>query len=509
MRSIACKVVVISVAAAIGACAAVSTLAEPTDGAALATFDVGLVPAREIHVAPPPVGSDQAGDGSASRPFASLAVAATRAEPGTKICLAPGTHRGGIRLENLRGQPDAPIWIGGAAYDTDQPPQRPVIEDGASALHLSRCAHIIIEHLEIRGASANGINSDDGGERNDPTAAHHQVFRDLVIHDIGGTGNQDGLKLSGVRDASVLDADIARCGGGGAGSGVDLVGCHAVVIARSCFRDLSGSGVQAKGGSADVLVTRCRFEHAGERALNIGGSTGFDYFRPPLTPTSKEPAPASPAVIPTNAEARRVRVLANVIVGSRAAIAFVGATDCVAAHNTIVEPERWALRILQETTSTPAFAFDPCGGNTFASNIVVYRRALVGTGGPVNIGPHTAPESFTFQSNLWYAPDDPAASRPALPSPEAAGVAGHAPRFLDPSGGHYDVCIHSPAVGRGHAPTLAELDFTGSPFQTPPAIGAFEPPRPSAPSTLESRATAPPLEGAPCDCTERAALKQP
>ena len=34
-------------------------------------------------------------------------------------------------------------------------------------------------------------------------------------------------------------------------------------------------GVQAKGGSRDVTIRRCRFDEVGDRGVNIGGNTEF------------------------------------------------------------------------------------------------------------------------------------------------------------------------------------------------------------------------------------------
>ncbi|MBC7773657.1 MAG: right-handed parallel beta-helix repeat-containing protein [Pyrinomonadaceae bacterium] len=434
---------------------------------ALPTFDAGLFPTRELHVAPPPLGNDQSGDGSAARPFATIRHAVGNAEPGTAVRVHPGSYAGGTFISEVRGLADAPIWIGGMGSKPGQPPAaRPVIEGGSDGLHLVQCSYIVIHDLEVRGASGNGINSDDGGEYANPLAAHHQVFRGLFIHDIGSSGNQDGLKLSGLRDFAVLDCEIMRCGGSMSGSGIDMVGCHGGVIARTFMHDLSANAVQAKGGSTDVLITRCRMENAGERALNIGGSTGFKFFRPPLSETAP------------NAEARNIRAVANIIVGSNAAFAFVGATDCLVAHNTVIEPRRWIFRILQETTSSPPYVFDPCSNNSVSSNLVYFRRGALST--HLNIGANTSPATFVFRHNLWYAFDNPAASMPVLPSPEMGGIAGVDPMLRDAPGGNYAICGMSPAAGRGVSPAPVPGDYLGVCYRDPPSIGSLEiPERPA------------------------------
>jgi hypothetical protein len=103
--------------------------------------------------------------------------------------------------------------------------------------------------------------------------------------------------------------------------------------------------VQCKGGSEDIEMRRNRFTNAGERSVNMGGSTGAEFFRPPLSTTAP------------NFEARNIRAIANVFTGSTSPIAFVGCVDCLALNDTIVNPTRWILRILQETVTGGATFF--------------------------------------------------------------------------------------------------------------------------------------------------------
>ena len=300
----------------------------------LDAFGRGLTPAGELHVAPG--GSDTAGDGSPGAPFATIGRAAQLAAPGTAIRVHPGTYAGGIYLSDLAGTASAPIWIGGLPGAP-----RPVIAGGSEGLHLTRGRYLVIHDLEVRGAAANGINADDGSATNDPFASHHLTFHGLSVHDIGSGGNEDCLKLSGVNDFTVAGSEFTRCGGDDSGSGVDMVGCHRGTIARNRFHDLSANAVQAKGGSAEIEIRANRLLDSGVRGFNLGGATGDPWFRPPLSPSAP------------NAEARDLVVVANLIVGSEAAVAYVGCSGCVVAHNTIVDPQRWILRILQERVSAP------------------------------------------------------------------------------------------------------------------------------------------------------------
>lgn len=431
---------------------------------AVPAFHDGLAPARTVWVAVD--GDDAAGDGSAARPFATLRRAAREAAPGTAIRLGPGRYAGGTYLDDLAGRADAPIWIGGAPGGGPGRDGVPwagaaIVAGASEGLHLTRARFVVVHDLVVEGASGNGVNADDGGNVAADVTAHDLVFERLSIRDIGGNGNQDCLKLSGLRSVVVRDSVFRRCGGGGSGSAIDMVGVHAAVVARSDFADVSGNAVQAKGGSADVEIRANRMVRAGQRAVNMGGSTGFAYFRPPLDP-------AAP-----NAEARDVRVVANWIEGSDAAVAFVGCVGCLAAHNTIVDPSRWVLRILQETRSSGGFTFEPARDGIFANNVVVFQAGVVRSA--ANVGDATAPDTFTFRHNLWFARDDPARSAPQLPVAETGAVIGRDPQ-LGPSGA---IAPGSPAaraglrLGDGRDP---RGDLVGSCYADPPSIGAREAP---------------------------------
>jgi hypothetical protein len=420
------------------------------------TFELGKQPSTDVHVAT--TGADNPDCGAVGTPCASIEYASSFASPGTAIVVHEGTYAGDGFIANLAGTEADPIWIGGAQGEA-----RPVIDGGGQAFQLSSARYVIIHDLEIANSTANGINADDGGDYDNPDAARFLVFRDLSIHDVGGSGNQDCLKLSGLNDYWVLDSEFARCGGGGSGSAIDHVGCHRGVIYGNSFTDLSagGNAVQNKGGAEDIEIRANSFVDAGARAINLGGSTGFEFFRPSLSPDQP------------NAEARDIRVIANVFRGSVTPFAFVGCVDCLVANNVIDTPENWVFRILQETVSTNEFEFLPASNGRFINNIVYFDGQV---GVAVNVGPDTDPESFTIATNLWYRYDDPSASDPpgGLPVAEQGGLIGVDPLFADAAAGDFHLDPGSPAAAAGTS--LAELsgDFDGQCFADPPSIGALE-----------------------------------
>jgi len=335
---------------------------------------------------------------------AALQAALRSAGPGTRIQIAAGRYRPGVYVANLKGTQQNPITIEGA--DENSPP---LFEGDAEAWHLSKCAFVTLRNLAVRGQTSNGINIDDGGAFDTP--AHHIVLEKIRISDVGPKGNHDAIKLSGVDDFVVRDCLFEGWGG----QAPDMVGCHRGLIENckfvahaNCSQD---SGPQTKGGSSQIVIRRCLFLNAAQRGVNMGGSTGLAFFRPKGTLY----------------EAKDITVEGCTFVGCEAPVAYVGVDGAVVRYNTFYRPRKWVLRILQETTAP---GFPPCRNGRFEHNLVVFRRADVGT--VVNIGPHTQPETFTFADNCWYCEDQPQASTPQLPARETGGVYGVDPHLAAP-----------------------------------------------------------------------------
>ena len=349
-----------------------------------------------------------------------LQQAVAGAKPGTKIVIAPGTYEGKLAFTRLHGTKDQPIIL--AAADPAQPP---VIQGGNSCLHLSDPAYVELHNLVLEKGRENGLNIDDGGSIDTP--AHHVVLRGLVVRDIGSDRNHDGIKLSGLDDFRIEDCTVERWGK--QGSGIDMVGCHRGVISHSTFREgdkVGANGVQMKGGSSDVTVRDCRFDNAGGRAVNLGGSTGLPYFRPS----------------PQGYEAKEIVVEDCTFIGSMAPLAFVGVDGATVRHNTFYRPARWLLRILQENQD-PKFV--PCRNGKFTNNIIAFQIDELDSA--VNIGPKTAPETFQFANNFWYCIGTPERTRRAvqLPTAESDGTYGQDPGFRNPADGDLQLIANSPA----------------------------------------------------------------
>jgi hypothetical protein len=343
-----------------------------------------------------------------------LVRAAHAAQPGDVIQIKEGSYPGGVTLKGIKGTAENPIVIesgdeGSAIFIGEK--------GGKTAIHLSGCSHVILRRIVVMGFPINGINADDGGERDRPSVGLR--FELLSIAKTGPQGNHDALKLSGLKNFSVRKCTFLGWGG----SAIDMVGCHEGEIVTCGFTgdpDFSQSnGIQIKGGSSKILIQGSLFRNAGHRSINLGGSTGLPYFRP---------ADAS-------WEARDVEVKENLFIGSIAPIAWVGIDGGHVHHNTIYRPVKWVARILQENTDS---RFGRCRNGRFENNLIVFDRRVQTF---VNIGGNTEPETFTFRGNAWFDEDNPQRGPSGLPGPESDSVIGVDPEFPDPE--NYDVTIRS------------------------------------------------------------------
>ena len=314
-----------------------------------------------------------------------------RVQPGATIILTPGNYGNGIRIEKLNGSKNSPIVIKGAS---DQ--EQAVFAGGKVALHLVDCNYVELRNIKVSGCTANGINADDGGSYDTPSKG--MVFENITIEDIGPTGNRDGLKLSGLDSFVVRNSTLSGWGG----SAIDMVGCHDGIIEKCQFigkkNFTQACGIQAKGGCENIRIEQNFFQNAAQRAVNLGGSTGFTFFRPKLQ----------------DYEAKDIKVAGNHFIGSMAPIAFVTSIDCVVRQNTFIFPEKWVMRILQEQ---PTDNFKSCQQGVFEANLIVFDKRVKTF---VNVGPNTKPETFSFRQNAWFCTDGN--RRPSLPSKEMEGI---------------------------------------------------------------------------------------
>lgn len=339
---------------------------------------------------------------------AELRQAIRSAGPGTVIEVQPGEYSGEMGFRNIHGTEDEPIVIRGAA-----PELPPVIRGGGTGVQFSSVSHLIIRNLVFDGARLNGINIDDGSSGQE--LSHHIELQNLIVRNVGTTGNDDGIKFSGVTDFAIRNCTIDDWGK--EGQCIDLMGCRNGQVTNCRFdgRNTVKVGMQIKGGSHEIVVSQCSFRGITDRALQLGGYTDPNAFRP------KDAA----------FEARNVVARDCTFSGAEAAIAFVGVDGAIVEGNVFDRPTKWVIRILQENLAPHLVR---CQNGVFSENVIVWDSD--GFIGPVDVGAETRPETFQFRGNYWFCADQPNRSRPGgLPSKEIDGVYGQDPGLqADPDG---------------------------------------------------------------------------
>ncbi len=396
---------------------------------ALLLLTFGWSSAATLHV----------GNGQA---YPSLSAAAAVVQPGDTILMHGGIYPGGMQITNLKGLPGQWITI------RNLPDETVFFEGGANAIHLVEPAYLHVKGLVFRHQTGNGLNTDDGGSYDTP--AHHVIFENCVFEDMSASGNNDLLKLSGLDHFEIRNCTFQN--GAAGGSGIDMVGCHNGVIQGNYFGAMGSNAIQCKGGSENIRIEGNSFFNAGSRALNIGGSTGLQFFRPDTA----------------HFEAAHIQVFSNIFIGSEAPIAYVGAVNVDVINNTFFQPQKWVVRILQETVDPSRFI--ECGDNSFRNNIIYLGNIPTET----NVGPNTRPETFVYSNNLWYNFENPSWNGPEIPVFETNQILNADPLFADTSTFNFSIPPNSPASGTGAALNDPKFDFLHHHFANPPSIGAIE-----------------------------------
>lgn len=329
-------------------------------------------------------------------------AALAAAQPGDTISVLPGFYDGGHFRAGLtdvviRRQPGS---TGEAVF-----------RGGVNGIQLSDATRVTLEGLTFEAQTGNGLNFDDGGTFTTPST--DLTLRDLTVREMAATGNNDGIKLSGV--TGFLIDRVRVFNWGARGSAIDPVGSHHGVIQNSHFRSDTltdnGSVVRPKGGSKAIVARGNLIElpTGAGRALQAGGSTGTQFFR----------------FIDGDSgyEADEITFVGNRVVGGGSAMNWVNTDGGVARYNDFRQPSRWAMRILNENRGLPIV--DTRNG-VFADNYVEYDGDAWSRA--VNVGAETDAASFTFARNRWrnVADPTPAGSTPSLPAAEIDGEYGTA-----------------------------------------------------------------------------------
>lgn len=377
-----------------------------------------------------------------NKTYSNIRNAANQVKAGDTIYVYSGIYSGGMAIANLQGTAKDYIYIIGEEN------QDVIIKGGSNSIQFSDAKYLKIENLIFEEQTGNGLNIDDAVSIDTPT--EFITISNCKFRNMAASGNNDQLKLSGLDNFIIENCRFEN--GAAGGSGIDMVGCHKGIIRNNYFTNLGSNAIQAKGGTQYIEISANYFENCGQRTLNLGGSTGLEFFRP----------------LDAKFEAADLQVYSNVFIGSFAPIAYVGSVRVDVINNTIINPERWVMRILQETVDESRF--EKCGNNRFENNIIYFGNIST----EANVGSNTAPETFTIKNNFWYNHQNPNWQRPNLPVEEENQKVKINPEFVDFDNKNYNIKENSQAKHYINYEDKPIFDINGNRYESPRSAGAFE-----------------------------------
>jgi hypothetical protein len=299
------------------------------------------------------------------------------ASPGDRIYVEPGNYNSRLWVSGISGTPGNLIEV--VAQD---PTNRPVFEyPGDSCFTIANSSYVLVDGIITQGS---GTPTSAGNNFEFPVS-HHMIARNVLSRDCSNSGNADGTKFASTNNMLMYNCRVETWGAGG--SAADIMNNHNSLFMRNSFSwpgdPYNANGFQPKGdGAYELGFYRNTFIDGGARCQQFGGSSGA-----------------------STSEGHDMVAMGNVFDQGDAAVAYVSCTDCEFSYNTVVNPENWVMRILNENGGVPQPSF-----NTFKRNIVEY--------GPIsvqNVGANTQPETFTYRENFWYKWSNPGGSVPSLP----------------------------------------------------------------------------------------------
>lgn len=234
--------------------------------------------------------------------------------------LGHGINLLGVSYVAIDGVTIGPDTVGawnGATHADPQPLQ------AAAGIHVAGAA---VDARTSAVGAGNQLNTAVYG-RYEPS--HHILVRRVTVQNLfnrderdaetSESQGMDGMKFNQVQDLWVLDSAVRQT----TRHGIDMVGVHRAAVCRSLIAQTGGGlGIEAKGGSVDVLYDSNSFWRV--RRVELGGEdTDATYY---FSLDGRY-----------DYEALRTVARNNLIVDAReAALEFSGCLDCAAVGNTIV-----------------------------------------------------------------------------------------------------------------------------------------------------------------------------
>ncbi len=429
------------------------------------------------------------------------AISSSNLAKPTRITVRAGTYKGAcLYVEDHLRTATAPLWI-----RADGLVQIDCTDGNGQAVDFHHSSYIAFDGFTIGPASGHygdsavhidgaPVSPSDPAHYGEYSPAHHIIVRNLTARNLNrgsdGDSNPDAYE-SGCCDAVksnqaeyvwVLGSTISRT----ARHGLDNVGVHHAYFCDNVLTDMVGAGfgMEAKGGSSDILFERNSLRRVRRRAIVLGGEGTDNVF-----------------MWPWNAKYEGQGVIArnNVIVdAAEGGLGFYGCQGCTAIGNSVWVSAGYATGprdMLDLAESILEGAGDYWGGSRRVGEVIHNgdNRVLDNLFGVATSDMGCALEATArgveglhLSHNFWWNggaalpecgegttsitgyPDATSTFATKDPRITTAGTPSVAP-VLRPR-------ADSPLIGAGIADaTLVGPDFTKKPRPTTPTIGALEP----------------------------------
>ncbi len=204
-------------------------------------------------------GSDEAGDGSAANPWATISAAVERAPDGALILVQPGIYHGQVELGR---QFEQGITIRSAE------PYRARLEDDQTVLICFTCAGVTLEGFEIAhdGAGAERYVIQIQDVEGHGQGGRRVTLRNNIIHD---SRNNDLAKINnGAQDILIAGNIFYNMGGPYRDSHLDINSATGVIVEDNIFfNDFEASGRDNDNDTGSFIVIK---DSNGDEDSNIG-----------------------------------------------------------------------------------------------------------------------------------------------------------------------------------------------------------------------------------------------
>ncbi len=306
-----------------------------------------------------------------------------RLKPGDEVILMPGTHRG-ARFDDLCGEPKNPIVI----RSPDPKTVSTIVADDVGIL-LRRPKWVRIENIVISDARRAGIVIAGDAEGR----ATNISLLNVYVAKTGDFAEKAGISIDQTDHMTLKDCRIEAW----YQSGVHI--SASTDIALSAVQFVGGAntpdeyGVAIDGGSASVILERCRFSPGIGTAIAIGlAETGV--LPAPLT--LKEGEKPTPRFL-----AEGITVERAIVKRAKRFVAFGSCANTLVRANTIIDPET-AYAVLE-----PPIGFAHITGSSFLANLITWLPGTLKKFSTIAGGADA--KGLSVEANLWNSAELPAA----------------------------------------------------------------------------------------------------